>query len=59
MKQAKINAKEHNRQTDGTVTGAAETGTLTERDRKNIFERELYRGISGPVCDMKKKIGGY
>ena len=46
---------------DKTLTYASETGTLTERDRKqlNIFERKVYRRILGPVCDNEKKTGGY
>ena len=38
---------------DKTLTYAAETGTLTKRDRKqlNIFERKVYRRILGPVYD--------
>ena len=37
--------------TDKVLTYASETGTLTERDRKqlNIFERKVYRRILGPV----------
>jgi len=36
---------------------ASETGTLTERDRKqlNIFERKVYRRILGPVYDDEKE----
>jgi hypothetical protein len=42
---------------DKTLTYASETGTLTERDRKqlNIFERKVYRRISGPVYDNEKE----
>jgi hypothetical protein len=38
---------------DKTLTYASETGTLTERDRKqlNIFERKVYRRVLGPVYD--------
>jgi hypothetical protein len=41
---------------DKTLTYASETGTLTERGRKqlNIFERKVYRRILGPVCDKEK-----
>ena len=46
---------------DKVLTYASETGTLTERDRKqlNVFERKVYRRILGPVYDKEKKIGGY
>jgi len=39
------------------LTCASETGTLTERDRKqmNIFERKVYRRILGPIYDNKKE----
>ena len=42
---------------DKTLTYASETWTLTKRDRKqlNIFERQVYRRILGPVYDSKKK----
>jgi len=42
---------------DKTLTYASETGTLTERDRKqmNIFERKVYRRILGPVYDNEKE----
>jgi hypothetical protein len=42
---------------DKTLTYASETGTLTKRDRKklNIFERKVYRRISGPVYDNEKE----
>jgi hypothetical protein len=34
-----------------------ETWTLTKRDRKqlNVFERKVYRRISGPVYDSEKE----
>ena len=40
-----------------TLTYASETSTLTNRDRKilNIFERKVYRRISGPVYDNEKE----
>ena len=44
------------------LTYTLEIGTVTKRDRKqlNVFEREVYRRISGPVYDKKKKkIAGY
>jgi len=43
--------------TDKTLTCASETGTLTERDRKqlNIFKRKVYRGILDPVYDDEKE----
>jgi hypothetical protein len=36
---------------------ASETWTLTNRDRKklNVFEREVYRRILGPVYDNEKE----
>jgi len=39
-----------------TLTYASETGTLTERGRKqmNILERKVYRRILGPVYDNEK-----
>ena len=39
------------------LTYASETGTLTERDRKqlNIFERKVYRRILGPIYDNEKE----
>ena len=42
---------------DKTLTYALETSTLTKRDRKqlNIFEREVYRRILGPVYDKGKE----
>jgi len=42
---------------DKTLTYAAETGTLTKRDRKqlNIFERKVYRRILSPVYDNEKE----
>jgi hypothetical protein len=38
---------------DKTLTYASETSTLTKRERKqlNIFERNVYRRILGPVYD--------
>jgi len=46
---------------DKMLTYASDTWTLTKRDRKqlNIFEREVYRRILGPVYDNKKKTEGY
>jgi hypothetical protein len=37
------------------LTYASETGTLTERDGKqlSIFDRKVYRRISGPVYDSE------
>ena len=57
----KLKLRLKNTITDKTLTYASETGTLTERDRKqlNIFERKVYRRILGPVYDNEKKIGGY
>jgi hypothetical protein len=42
---------------DETLSYASETRTLTKRNRKhlNIFEREVYRRISGPVYDNEKE----
>ena len=36
------------------LTYASETGTVTEREM-NIFERKVYRRISGPVYDNEKE----
>jgi len=43
--------------TDRTLTGASETGTLTDRDREqlNIFDRKVYRRILGPAYDNEKE----
>jgi len=42
---------------DSTLRCASETGTLTERDRKqlNISERKVYIRILGPVYENKKE----
>jgi hypothetical protein len=42
---------------DEVFTYASETGTLTERDRKqlNVFERKVYRRILGPVYGNEKE----
>ena len=42
---------------DKKLTYASETGTLTERDRKqlNISERKVYRRILGTVYDNEKE----
>jgi hypothetical protein len=42
---------------DKTLTYASETSTLTKRDRKqlNIFQRQVYRRILGPVYDNQKE----
>jgi hypothetical protein len=42
------------------LTYASETGTLTNRDRKqlNIFERKVYRRILGPAYDNEKENWG-
>jgi hypothetical protein len=42
---------------DKTLAYALETSTLTKRDRKqlNIFERNVYRGILGPLYDKEKE----
>ena len=47
----KLKLRLKNTTTDRTLTHASETGTLTERDRKqlNIFERKVYRRILGLV----------
>ena len=39
------------------LTYASETGTVTERDRKqwNVFERKVHRRILGPVYDNEKE----
>ena len=53
----KLKLRLKNTITDKTLTQASETGTLTERDRKqlNIFERNVYRRILGPVYDNEKE----
>jgi len=53
----KLKLRLKNTTTDRTLTYASETGTLTERDRKqlNIFERKMYRRILGQVHDNKKE----
>jgi hypothetical protein len=45
---------------DKMLTYALETSTLTkiDRDQLNIFERNVYRRILGPVYENKKKIRG-
>jgi len=55
----KLKLRLKNTTTDKTLTYASETGTLTQRDRKqlNIFERKLYRRILGPVCDNERNLG--
>jgi hypothetical protein len=42
---------------DETSTCASETSTLAKREIKklNIFEREVYRRILGPVYDNEKE----
>jgi len=42
---------------DKTLTYASETWTLTKRDREqlNIFERQVYRRILGPLYDNEKE----
>jgi len=42
---------------DKMFTYASETWTLTKRNRKqlNVFEREVYRRILGPVYDNEKE----
>jgi hypothetical protein len=42
---------------DKTLANASETLIVTKRDRKqlNIFEREVYRRILGPVYDNEKE----
>ena len=53
----KLNLRLRNTIIDKTLTYASETGTLTERERKqlNIFERKMYRRILGLVLDNKKE----
>jgi len=48
---------QQNTTADRTLTCAAETGMLTNRDRKqlNIFERNVYTRITGPVYDNEKE----
>ena len=56
MKETKIKTKEHYN-IDKTLTYASETWILTKGDRKkmNIFERQVYRRILGPVYDNEKE----
>jgi len=56
-KKDELKSRLKNTTIDRTLTGASETGTLTERDREklNIFERKVYRRISGPVYDNEKR----
>jgi len=53
----KLKSRLKNTTVDKTLTGAAVTGTLTERDREqlNIFERKMYRRILDPVYDNEKE----
>ena len=53
----KLKLRLKNTTIDKMLTYASETGTLTERDRKqlNIFERKVYRRILGPVYDNEKE----
>jgi len=57
----KLKLRLKNTTTDKTLTCASETWILTKRDRKqlNVFERKVYRRISGPILTIKKKTGGY
>jgi len=53
----KLKLRLKNTPIDKTLTYASETGTPTERDRKqlHIFERKVYRRILGPVYDNEKE----
>jgi len=53
----KLKLRLKNRVIDKTLTYASETWPLTKRVRKqlNIFERKVYRRISGPVYDNEKE----
>jgi hypothetical protein len=53
----KLKLKQKNTTIDRTLTYTSETGTLTDRNRKqlNIFERKVYRRILGPVYDNEKE----
>jgi hypothetical protein len=53
----KLKLRLKNTTIDKTLTYASETGTLTERDRKqlNIFERKVCRRILGTVYDNDKE----
>jgi hypothetical protein len=53
----KVKLRPKNTIRDKTLTHAAETWTLTKRDRKqlNICKRKLYRRILGPVYDNEKE----
>ena len=56
-KPKKLKLRSKNTTVNKTLTHASETGTLTERGRKqlNIFERKVYRRILGPVYDNEKE----
>jgi len=53
----KLKLRLKNTITDRVLTYASETWTLTKRDRRqlNVFERKVYRRISGPVYDNEKE----
>ena len=53
----KLKLRLKNTTIDKTLAYASETGTLPERDRKqlNVFERKVYRRILGPVYDNEKE----
>jgi hypothetical protein len=53
----KLKLRLQNTTIDKLLTYASETGTLTERDRKqlSIFERKVYRRILGPVYENEKE----
>ena len=56
----KLKLRLKNTTIDKMLTYASETWTLTKRDRKqlNIFERNVYRRILGPVYDNEKENWG-
>jgi len=53
----KLKLRLKNTPRDKTLTYASETWMLTERDRKqiNIFDRDVYRRILGPIHDNEKE----
>jgi hypothetical protein len=53
----KLKLRLNNTIINNMLTYASETWALTKTDRKqlNIFERKVYRRISGPVYDNEKE----
>jgi len=52
-----LKLRQKNTTIESTLRCASETGRVTDRDRKkmNIFERKVYRRVSGPVYDNEKE----